>query len=86
LQSPVFTGLSSFLGFALVSPFRILWKGKSMSAANLKDSPTAWFALLESAKRAGDADLERKAIAELARLGIRVAFDKPLGRTRSAKG
>ncbi len=39
-----------------------------------RDSPTAWFAVLERAMRDGDADLVRSATAELDRLGVRVTI------------
>lgn len=47
-----------------------------MSNAEAKDSPTAWFVLLERARRTGDKALERKAIAELKRLGVNVEFTR----------
>jgi len=38
------------------------------------DCPTAWFAVLERAKRTGNGDLEVRALKELHRLGGRVVF------------
>lgn len=46
-----------------------------MSDAQVNDSPTAWFVLLERARRSNDAKLEAKALAELRRLGVDVRFD-----------
>ena len=40
-------------------------------------SPTAWFAVLESARRKGDIALSHRALAELERLGVKVQFDQP---------
>lgn len=45
-----------------------------MTASEVQDSPTAWFVLLERARRSGDADLERKAMSELHRLGVQVKW------------
>lgn len=45
----------------------------------LTDSPTAWFALLERAKRTGDVDLALKAQEQLRQLGVKVEFQaRPL--------
>jgi hypothetical protein len=43
---------------------------------DLRDSPTAWFALLERAKRTGDRELADRARRELERLGVHVTFDR----------
>lgn len=39
-----------------------------------RQSPTAWFAVLERARLTGDKSLERRAIAQLRRLGVSVRF------------
>jgi hypothetical protein len=43
--------------------------------ADAKNSPTAWFAVLERAKLTGDQAMERRALAQLGRLGVSVRFD-----------
>ena len=40
------------------------------------NSPTAWFAVLERARLIGDETLERRALAQLRRLGVSVRFDR----------
>jgi hypothetical protein len=40
-----------------------------------KNSPTAWFVVLERASREGNAALIEKATAELRRLGVHVSLD-----------
>jgi hypothetical protein len=47
--------------------------------AKLLNSPAAWFALLERARRTGDTELERRAMDELKRLGVDVRF-RPVAR------
>ena len=47
-----------------------------MSNTEANNSPTAWFVLLERARRTGDVALEQRAIAELRRLGVTVEFEK----------
>ncbi len=42
-----------------------------------EDSPVAWFAVLETARRAGDFDRAAEAIRELRRLGICVSYRRP---------
>lgn len=54
----------------------IFFRSNSMNTANCFDSPTAWFVLLERARRCRDQDLERWALAELRRLGVKVEFGK----------
>jgi len=46
------------------------------------DSPTAWFAVLEAARRRGDHARAKRADDELRRLGVRVEFVE-LGRSAS---
>jgi hypothetical protein len=41
-----------------------------------RNSPTAWFAVLERARLTGDKVLERRAVAHLKRLGVSVQFDR----------
>jgi len=41
-----------------------------------QNSPTAWFAVLERAKLIGDRLLERRAVAQLKRLGVSVRFEQ----------
>lgn len=43
-------------------------------STELADSPTAWFALLERAKRTGDVELALRAQEHLRRLGVKVEF------------
>jgi hypothetical protein len=42
-----------------------------------RDSPTAWFAALESALRRGDIDAATEARRELSRLGVTVRYRRP---------
>lgn len=49
-------------------------KARKKVRQEAKDSPTAWFVLLERARRTGDAALEQKALTELKRLGVSVEF------------
>jgi hypothetical protein len=39
-----------------------------------RNVPTAWFALLERAREAGNIEREREALRELRRLGVNVEF------------
>lgn len=41
------------------------------------DSPTAWFAMLERARRVEDYELAAKAKRELERLGVKVKWGQP---------
>jgi hypothetical protein len=41
-----------------------------------RNSPTAWFAVLERARLTGDKALERRAVAQLKRLGVSVQFER----------
>lgn len=41
-----------------------------------RNSPTAWFAVLERARLVGDKLLEHRAIVQLKRLGVSVQFDR----------
>jgi len=57
-----------------------------MSHQTLADSPTAWFAVLERAIRAGNRELEEHARSQLARLGVDVEFRLPLLTIRRQQG
>ncbi len=41
-----------------------------------EDSPVAWFAVLEDARKRGDRDRAAEAIRQLRRLGVVVAFEE----------
>jgi len=45
-------------------------------ANNIKDSPIAWFYMLEDARRRNDFERAAKAKQELERLGVRVEYTK----------
>lgn len=47
------------------------------AAERVVDSPTAWFAVLESARQRGDHERAAEAIRQLRRLGVTVKFGKP---------
>jgi hypothetical protein len=49
-----------------------------------QDSPTAWFAVLERARRTGDTDLQRLAESHLHRLGVCVEFTRPIADRQEA--
>jgi hypothetical protein len=49
-------------------------KQKERSNREAGDSPTAWFCVLEAAKRKGDRELANRAERELARLGVKVKY------------
>ena len=40
-----------------------------------EDSPVAWFVVLEDARNRGDVAAEQRALNELRRLGVTVAFE-----------
>ena len=42
-----------------------------------REVPTAWFAVLEDARRNGDREREREARRNLKRLGVKVTFRRP---------
>ena len=46
--------------------------------AEAVDSPTAWFAMLEHARRVGDFKAAAEAQRQLERLGVRVRFGRPV--------
>ena len=47
---------------------------KAQASREAADSPVAWFAVLEHARRRHDPARARQATAELNRLGVRVRF------------
>jgi len=49
-------------------------KSESNLEAIARDCPAAWFFAFERARRTGDKDLEKTALENLARLGVRVDF------------
>jgi len=51
-----------------------------------QNSPTAWFAVLERARLTGDSSLERRAVAQLARLGVTVHFEHGDGKESTREG
>jgi hypothetical protein len=49
-----------------------------------RDDPLVWLLLLERGRQSGDFDLAAKAKRELARLGVRVSFGRPLAKRKRA--
>jgi hypothetical protein len=47
--------------------------------AEIRDSPTYWFVVLEAARQRGAFEQAAEAKRELERLGVRVVFSKPRG-------
>lgn len=54
---------------------------KPTSERDARDCATAWFAVLERAKQAGDFATAARAVQELERLGVKVKYQKPKGTT-----
>ncbi len=54
----------------------------SKSSSAPEDSATAWVAVLERARSAGDFELMQRANRELERLGVKITFDERKRRVR----
>jgi hypothetical protein len=54
------------------------------ATASVRDNPTFWFAVMESAKEKGDFEGAARAKRELERLGVLVTYQKPRGARREA--
>lgn len=52
---------------------------KNIKGFEIKNSPIAWFYILEDARRHGDFNRAAEAQRELARLGIKIQYTHPKG-------